>query len=339
VLAVAARPAKLITPAQLASRLGEPQLRIFDATQTLERPPGGGRYRVRSGRAAYLAQHIPGAAFADVNGEFADPGGAHPFTLPSAERFASAAGAAGVGPASEVVVYSASGPMWATRLWWLYRAYGFDRVAVLDGGLAAWRAAGLATASGEQRYPPASFAAHLRPELLAEQPEVQLAACGEADSPLVNALSPEVFAGRGPSSYSRPGRIPRSVNVPWRTLVDDAGRFRAPAQLRERIAPTLGAEPPIAYCGGGISATVYLFALSLIGRQDGRLYDGSLAAWSADPALRAVASPAGRRHWSRASRDCAAAAGRSTAPLRRGPGAARVRKRGRRGRRPRSRRA
>ncbi len=284
-LAVAARPAKLITPAQLAARLADPRLRIFDATQTLIRPSGGGPYAVQSGREAYAAEHIPGAAFADVNGEFADPDSPYPFTLPSAQRFAAAASAAGVGPTNEVVVYSAGEPMWATRLWWLFRVYGFDRVAVLDGGLAAWRETGLPLTGGVEQYPAANFAAHPRPELLADQPEIELIACGESDSPLVNALSPEVFAGRGATSYSRPGHIPGSVNVPWRTLVDETDRFHAPARLRASICPTIGAEPPIAYCGGGISATVYLFALSLIGRQDGRLYDGSLTAWSADPAL------------------------------------------------------
>ena len=105
---------------------------------------------------------------------------------------------------------------------------------------------------------------------------------------LVNALTPSVFRGEGLSSYSRPGRIPSSVNAPWTTLIDpDTNRFRPAPELRHALeaAGALGERPVIAYCGGGISATVDLFALSLVGRDDGRLYDGSLTEWTRDPAL------------------------------------------------------
>jgi len=105
---------------------------------------------------------------------------------------------------------------------------------------------------------------------------------------LVNALSPEVFRGEGPVAYSRTGRIPGSVNVPWHGLVDpDTGRFRPPAELAAalRAGGIRPDQPVVAYCGGGISATVDLFALSLAGRDDARLYDGSLTEWSADPGL------------------------------------------------------
>jgi thiosulfate/3-mercaptopyruvate sulfurtransferase len=104
----------------------------------------------------------------------------------------------------------------------------------------------------------------------------------------LNALAPKVFRGEGPSSYSRPGRIPGSVNVPSASLLDpQTGRFRTPEQLSEAFAAgnvESDAGPLIAYCGGGISATVDLFALSLLGRE-GRLYDGSLTEWTADPSL------------------------------------------------------
>jgi thiosulfate/3-mercaptopyruvate sulfurtransferase len=159
--------------------------------------------------------------------------------------------------------------------------------SVLDGGLVAWTAAGGPVEPGENGYPTASFTARPRPELLASLADVrQLTGTGSAC--LVNALSPEAFRGEGPGAYSRPGRIPGSVNVPWNGLVDAAtNRFRPPAELAAALSGggVRADQPVIAYCGGGISATVDLFALSLTGRDDARLYDGSLTEWSAHPDL------------------------------------------------------
>src|SRR5262249_30729071 len=105
-------------------------------------PPEGGPYTPRSGRPDYHREHIPGAVFADLIGELADPEVRFPFWLPSDERAAAAFGALGIGPGTHVVAYAQDNPMWATRLWWLLRYFGFDDVSVLDGGLPAWRAAG-----------------------------------------------------------------------------------------------------------------------------------------------------------------------------------------------------
>jgi thiosulfate/3-mercaptopyruvate sulfurtransferase len=278
----------LIDVATLDAHRGEPGLLILDATVVLQRPPEGGPYEVLSGRAGYDAGHIPGAAFADLAGALSDPDAPHPFTLPSAERFAAAAGALGIGPGQHVVVYAQASAMWATRLWWLLRYFGFDAVSVLDGGLPAWRGAGLPLETEATAYPAAEFLATPRPELLATRADVEAIAAGEAPACLVNALSPEVFRGEGPSSYARPGRIPRSVSLPHATLVDPgSNRFRSLPQLREALgaAGARDDEPVVAYCGGGISATVDVFAFALAGRDDVRLYDGSLTEWTADPEL------------------------------------------------------
>ncbi len=278
----------LIDPSVLAGRLGEQQLRILDATVHLRRAHAGGPYRVESGRADYEQGHIPGAAFADLAGALSDPASPYPFTLPSPERFADAAGALGIGGTTHVVAYSQQSPMWATRLWWLLRYFGFERVSVLDGGLPAWTAAGLPLARGEETYPPADFLPHPHPEMLADRAQVQSIVSGEGQACLVNALPPEAFRGEGPGAYSRPGRIPGSVSFHWENTIDpQTGRFRPVAELARRLGElgATGAEPLIAYCGGGISATVDLFALALIGRDQARLYDGSLTEWSADTSL------------------------------------------------------
>lgn len=281
----------LVQAQTLAEHLQDPALRLFDATVQLARPPAGGPYEVRSGRLAYAQAHIPGAAFADIPGELSDPDSPLPFTLPSAARFAAAAGSLGIGEGTHVVLYAQDTPMWATRLWWQLRFFGFDAVSVLDGGLTAWRAAGLPTSSVAAAYGSASFAAEpARTHWLASRAEVEaVLAAGEGNAAcLLNALTPAVFRGEGQSSYSRPGRIPGSVNVPWTALIDPAtNRFRPVDELRRELgaAGALGPAPVIAYCGGGISATVDLFALALTGGQPARLYDGSLTEWTRDPAL------------------------------------------------------
>jgi thiosulfate/3-mercaptopyruvate sulfurtransferase len=192
----------------------------------------------------------------------------------------------GIGEGARVVVYSQQEPMWATRLWWLLRYHGFDQVELLDGGLRAWRAAGLPLVTTVVEPRPRPFLGTVRPALLARRADVE-AAVAEGGTCLVNALSPEAFRGEGVTSYSRPGRIPGSVSVPARSLLDPVSAvFRPLAELRQELAACLDpARPVVLYCGGGISATVDAFALALLGRDDVRLYDGSLSEWSADPDL------------------------------------------------------
>jgi thiosulfate/3-mercaptopyruvate sulfurtransferase len=262
-------------------------VRVFDTTVFLRRAVDGGPYTVESGHESYARAHIPGAAFADIPGALSDPASPFAFTLPAAERFAAAAAGLGIGDGTHVVAYAQVTPMWATRLWWLLRYFGHVDTSVLDGGLVAWTAAGGPVEPGESRYPPAPFTARPRPELLARLADVR-ETTGDGSACLVNALSPAAFRGEGPGSYSRPGRIPGSVNVPWNGLVDPAtNRFRPPAELAAALGDggVRADQPVIAYCGGGISATVDLFALSLTGRDDARLYDGSLTEWSAHPEL------------------------------------------------------
>jgi thiosulfate/3-mercaptopyruvate sulfurtransferase len=277
----------LVSPEELRDALGDGRVRVFDTTVFLRRAAGGGPYTVESGRESYAHAHIPGAGFADIPGALSDPASPFAFTLPAAESFAAAAGRLGIGDGTHVVAYAQDAPAWATRLWWLLRYFGHDDVSVLDGGLVAWTAAGGPVEPGMSGYAPASFTARPRPELRASLADVR-EVTQDGSACLVNALSPEAFRGEGRTAYSRPGRIPGSVNVPWNGLVDPAtNRFRPPAELAAALGDggVRAGQPVIAYCGGGISATVDLFALSLAGRGDARLYDGSLTEWSANPDL------------------------------------------------------
>jgi thiosulfate/3-mercaptopyruvate sulfurtransferase len=278
----------LIDAVSLRSQLGDPRLRVIDSTAFLRREFADGPYSVESGRESYNRAHIPGAVFADIPGELSEPDSPFRFTLPSPERFARVMGGLGVGPGVRVVAYAQQSPIWACRMWWLLRYFGFDDVRVLDGGLTAWRQESYELSSEEVTVEPQSFQARPRPELVATKHDV-IAVTGGQSACLVNALTPQAFLGLGPGAYTRPGRIPGSVSVPAQSLLDvETWRFRSRDELVGELSELVDTDPTvplIAYCGGGISATVDVFALLMLGRDDVVLYDGSLTEWSADPAL------------------------------------------------------
>ena len=282
-------PQALIETGALEASLGEPELRIVDCTTWLKpaEPGDDAPYRVVPGRAEYDAEHIPGAVFLDIQGTISEPDTRLKFMAPTAERFAAAMGALGIGDDSRVVLYSAGSIMWATRVWWMLRAFGFDRAAVLDGGWEKWKAEGRPVSAAPGEYPPARFTATLRPGRFADSKYV-LSRLGDASTTAVNALAPEFHLGEGPSRYGRPGRIPGSVNVPAATLLDPSNGAFVPLDEARRLHEAAGITPDrqvIAYCGGGISATVGLFLLHQLGYTDLTLYDGSMGEWAHDPDL------------------------------------------------------
>lgn len=273
----------LVSTHWLQGHLGDPDLRLFDVTVHL-RPATPGPYRVESGRADYEAAHIPGAAFLDLAADLSDTSSRLNFTRLPADRLAAALGAAGVADGDRVVAYSSTTPMWATRLWWMLRAAGFENAAVLDGGLAAWRAAGLPVEAGSRRYPPATLSLTDQPGAWADKADV-LAAIGDGAVCTINALSPSVHSGESSTSYGRKGHIKGSVNVPYAGLLGEDGRYRDDAQLRD-LFESVGAlqrEQVICYCGGGISATMDALALTRLGHPAVAVYDGSMSEWTADP--------------------------------------------------------
>ncbi len=275
----------LVSTAWLQAHLDDPDLRIFDATVHL-RPATPGPYRVESGRADYEAAHIPGAAFLDLAADLSDTASPLTFTHLPAASLAEALGAAGVGADSRVVIYSSTTPMWATRLWWMLRAAGFDAAAVLDGGLVAWTAEGRPTESGTRRYPPTKLALADRADAWAGKAEV-LAAIGDGGVCTINALPPGVHSGESGTNYGRPGHLKGSVNVPYAGLLDEAGRYRPDAELRGLFEAAGALQRPrvICYCGGGISATMDALALVRLGHPAVAVYDGSMSEWVRDPDL------------------------------------------------------
>lgn len=279
-------PGPLVSTQWLADHLGADNLLVLDATVLQASAPHGGYV---TGDERYLLEgHIPGALFADLIHGFSDPDSPLPFTRPSLDRFADAAGALGVDGETTVVIYDAVSSQWASRLWWQFRAAGHERVAVLDGGLGRWRAEGRDLERGHVEPSPASFAAVDHPELWAEKDEVERVVAGSRDAALVCGLSSREFRG-APSGRPRAGHIPGSVNVPVSRLLDrEDGTYLSDAALREAFGPALSQVDPlggrvIVYCAGGIAAAADALALTLLGETDVALYDGSLNEWSRDP--------------------------------------------------------
>ena len=279
------RPELLIETEELADRLGAPGLRLFDCTIHLDPDPKR-VYTIRSGRADYDGAHIPGAVFLDIQAELSVADSPIRFTFPPAEHFAAAMSARGVGPESEVVLYSATKAIWATRVWWMLRAFGFEGARVLNGGLAKWRREDRPLEREAFSHPPAAFEARLRPEMVADKADV-LAALDQAGCLVVNALSPEKHRGEG-IPYGRAGHIAGSVNLPADDLLDpESGCFLPAAALEARLA-LVGVRDHarvITYCGGGIAATADAFAMALLGLDGVAMYDASLSEWANDPAL------------------------------------------------------
>src|SRR4030095_10610139 len=169
----------------------------------------------------------------DLQGELSDLSSKLRFTMPSADQFAAAMSRHGLGEGTLVVLYSAGNIMWATRIWWMLRAFGFDGAAVLDGGWGKWAAGGRPISTDPPTYPPARFVARPRPDLIATREEV-LAKIADQGACTINALSAEQHTGDGGISYGRAGRIAGSVNVAFARLQSGKpSTFRQPAELRE----------------------------------------------------------------------------------------------------------
>ncbi len=278
-------PGPFIGAEELFSALGgdTPPV-ILDASLVLHRPRFDGDFRTESGRSAWQQAHLPGAIHIQVDTDLSIPAPTHN-RCPPPQDLADRLAQFGIGADTPTVVYDGTGGFWAARTWYLLRWVGIP-VRVLDGGLAAWRAAGLPLESGiGQTRPVAPWSADRVRQAWIELDELREIDCGAGN--LVCALSPAAFSGTEPTRYTRRGHIPGSVNVPARELFTNDGRVRSPEEILDRYrdkGTDLDREV-LLYCGGGISATVNALALVSAGVERVRIYDGSLEEWSADPVL------------------------------------------------------
>jgi thiosulfate/3-mercaptopyruvate sulfurtransferase len=229
----------------------------------------------RSGRAAYLAGHIPGAVWLDVDTELSSPAttadGRHP--LPSPERFAAALGRVGIAAGDPVVAYDDAGDSNAARLWWLLYVLA-EPAAVLDGGLAAW--------PGELTTDvPVPTPVERSPQPWPADRFVTADEVAGTSAAIYDARTAERFV-HGAEIDPRPGHVPGALSAPWGDNLDDAGRFRGADELRAKYAAAAD-RGGIAYCGSGVTACHDLLAMHLAGIDELALYPGSWSQWGADP--------------------------------------------------------
>ena len=273
----------LVSTEWLAQHLGEPDLVVVDCSWFM---PASGR----SGRDEYLAAHIPGSRFLDID-EVADTTSPAPHMLPTAAQFAEAMERLGVGSGDRIIAYDNSPTRNAARGWFMFRHFGARQVAILDGGFQKWLAEGHPTESGEPAPRRATFDAVEREEVVTKQ---QL--LGAHDLPWVDARGKARFEGTeaDPRAGVAAGHAPGSRNLPFGSLYRDDGTFK-PVEELKRLFAEAGidpAKPFVASCGSGVTANSLIFAAQLIGNDETKLYDGSWSEWGADPATPKVLGPA-----------------------------------------------
>ncbi len=280
-------PDQIISTESLAARLTDPDLRVFDCTTYLIYEKGTGRpYRVESGRADYDLGHIPGSAFIDLQEDLSDANAKTNFMMLPVETLADRFAALGIGNGTRVVLYSRKAMQWASRVWWMLRAIGFDNAALLDGGFEKWAAEGRPTTTIPSAYPRATLSARPRPQLFVSKHEMR-AAIGDNTTCSINALAPDLHSGAN-DRYGRPGRIPGSVNVPAVSLQDPETFRLRPAGEVATLFARVGADKSkrmLIYCGGGIAATLDAFLLHQLGYSDIAVYDASMSEWAKDVSL------------------------------------------------------
>ncbi|MCB2229826.1 sulfurtransferase [bacterium] len=269
----------LVTPEWLYQHLNDSDLVILDCTVYME-PDSGGGMRAVSGRARFEEGHIPSAGFADLTHDLCDVDSPLGFAMPTPEQFCAAMGKLGVGDDSKVVLYDAYNSVWSARVWWMLRWIGFDRAALLDGGLKAWSAEGRELSTKPADHAAKKLTFNLRPETIADRDEVFEAIRDDAVH-LIDAMPAPHFRGEM-AMYGRPGHIPSADNISALVLIDDSGRYKSDGELVTMFTANSN-DRYITYCGAGVAASSTAFVLTRLGFKDVAVYMGSLQEWAADP--------------------------------------------------------
>ena len=266
---------------ELESELDAPDLVIVDASWHM--PDDG-----KDARAEYVAEHIPGAIFFDID-EIADTKSKLPHMLPPPEKFSSRMRSMGIGDGSRIVIYDSSGLFSAARVWWTFRVMGVDDVSVLNGGLPKWKREGRPVESGAPvGRTTRHFTARRNADLVRDVSDIKKLV-KDKSAEIVDARAPERFAGNAPEPRPglRSGHIPGAHNLPYGKLLNKDGTLKSAPELEQLFADA-GVElskPVVTSCGSGITASVLALALAQLGHRKTSVYDGSWSEWGADQNL------------------------------------------------------
>jgi len=262
----------IVSPEWLAAHLNDSNLIVIDCRFSLADP--------ELGQQQYQTNHIPRSFYLDLNRDLSSPvskhGGRHP--LPNFTELAAKLSAIGVTKETLIVAYDDSRFAFASRLWWLIRYMGSDRVAILDGGFSAWKTAGYPLSDLPPTPQPGNFEPQLKPECLVDI-EVVKARKDQPGVVLIDSRENERYAGLREPIDPVAGHIPSAVNYPWQDVTGEGGKVRSVLEQQQRWEQVKSADEIIVYCGSGVTACVNLLSLEIAGISNAKLYAGSWSDW------------------------------------------------------------
>jgi thiosulfate/3-mercaptopyruvate sulfurtransferase len=264
----------LVSTQWLQDHLDAPDIVIVDGSYYLPT-------QKRNAREEYLAAHIPGAVFLDID-TVKDRNSDLPHMMPSPEVFSSTMREMGIGDGSTIVTYDGLGLFSAPRVWWMFRVFGVRDVYILDGGMPKWKAEGRPIDFGEVKRTPRHFTARYNRGAIADVEDVNRA-LAHPDMQVVDARNAGRFQGTAPEPRQGlpSGHMPGALNLPWEHLLVD-GKLAQPQAIAKAFAEAgIDIDKPIVTtCGSGVSAAILWFALDAIGKEPKALYDGSWTEWA-----------------------------------------------------------